>query len=437
MSSLNIKAKVTMATLFIFALLFSTWVMLYIKLNHIQETFERTDHELLIQDTLKSSIAEALQIGQALRNIHINPKDTKAVENLATAMEILSSHNQALNAASPEIFSAMKEGYEKFFGHTKALYEQAKRQEIISSTQIQENTGIWRGYKASLQKSIDAAAKSANENKKLFAEEIVSTTIQLSIAVAIVGIVILLIMLLGSSYFIKAIDKISHGLDGFFAYLEGLSQEARAIDFSSGDELGKMAAILNQKMARAQEQTNENRTLLNEVKKIAAEMKEGHFRNEVKCTCQDTSLMELKGLLNEIIQSVSQNVSGDLPRLLALLDSYAAQDFTARYENAKGKVAIALNQLGDSVSLMLSQNTHMALELEEKAKNLRASMETLSQGTNEQAASLEESAAAIEEMSSSMGGISHRAEEVSKQTEEIRNVIMIIRDIADQTNLLA
>ncbi|WP_273063877.1 methyl-accepting chemotaxis protein, partial [Wolinella succinogenes] len=50
---------------------------------------------------------------------------------------------------------------------------------------------------------------------------------------------------------------------------------------------------------------------------------------------------------------------------------------------------------------------------------------------------LQQSAAAIEEMSSSMHSVNDRTSEVIKQSEEIKGVIGIIRDIADQTNLLA
>jgi len=38
---------------------------------------------------------------------------------------------------------------------------------------------------------------------------------------------------------------------------------------------------------------------------------------------------------------------------------------------------------------------------------------------------------------SSMNAISQKAEDVTRQSEEIKNIIVIIRDIADQTNLLA
>ncbi|WP_249932553.1 methyl-accepting chemotaxis protein, partial [Campylobacter mucosalis] len=65
------------------------------------------------------------------------------------------------------------------------------------------------------------------------------------------------------------------------------------------------------------------------------------------------------------------------------------------------------------------------------------SMKELTDGANSQANSLQESAAAVEQMSSSMSAISQKTQDVIRQSEEIKNIITIIRDIADQTNLLA
>ncbi|MCI7410624.1 methyl-accepting chemotaxis protein, partial [Helicobacter bilis] len=62
---------------------------------------------------------------------------------------------------------------------------------------------------------------------------------------------------------------------------------------------------------------------------------------------------------------------------------------------------------------------------------------TLTQSSNTQASSLQQTAASVEEITSSMQNVSGRTSEVIAQSEDIKNVIGIIRDIADQTNLLA
>ena len=75
--------------------------------------------------------------------------------------------------------------------------------------------------------------------------------------------------------------------------------------------------------------------------------------------------------------------------------------------------------------------------LEDKARILADSMGELTNGASQQANSLQESAAAVEQMSSSMSAINQKTQDVIRQSEEIKNIIVIIRDIADQTNLLA
>ena len=64
-------------------------------------------------------------------------------------------------------------------------------------------------------------------------------------------------------------------------------------------------------------------------------------------------------------------------------------------------------------------------------------MRNLTEGASKQADSIQESAAAVEQMSSSMNAISQKTGDVIRQSDEIKNIIVIIRDIADQTNLLA
>ncbi|WP_242002879.1 methyl-accepting chemotaxis protein, partial [Campylobacter fetus] len=86
---------------------------------------------------------------------------------------------------------------------------------------------------------------------------------------------------------------------------------------------------------------------------------------------------------------------------------------------------------------MLKDNLAQANNLKEKANSLKEYVTTLNDSARSQANSLQESAAAVEEMSSSMSSINERAGDVIKQSEDIKSIITIIRDIADQTNLLA
>ena len=58
-------------------------------------------------------------------------------------------------------------------------------------------------------------------------------------------------------------------------------------------------------------------------------------------------------------------------------------------------------------------------------------------GSNEQLENTQETARATEEIVHNISGIVDETEEVGRQSEEIKNVVTIIGDIAEQTNLLA
>ena len=172
---------------------------------------------------------------------------------------------------------------------------------------------------------------------------------------------------------------------------------------------------------------------------IANLMIKGHMGAKINSVPNNPALVQLKDLLNKFFTSISENLKG----IAVVLASYNKNDYTPRLElkpeleSDLKDMIVGLQSAGDAVSNMLRENLKEAQVLEEKAKILAESMRTLTDGAHKQADSIQESAAAIEEMSSSMNAISQKASDVTRQSEEIKNIIVIIRDIADQTNLLA
>ncbi|PZT47112.1 chemotaxis protein, partial [Helicobacter valdiviensis] len=86
---------------------------------------------------------------------------------------------------------------------------------------------------------------------------------------------------------------------------------------------------------------------------------------------------------------------------------------------------------------MLRASASFAQDLAKQSEELKISMEKLTSGSQTQASSLQQSAAAIEEISSSMQNVSDKTSEVTRQAEDIKNIVGVIKDIAEQTNLLA
>jgi len=205
------------------------------------------------------------------------------------------------------------------------------------------------------------------------------------------------------------------------------------------DEFGRMSESINENIEKVLNGVKKDSALIDEMNGIANLMIRGHMGAKINSTPNNPALVQLKDLLNKFFTSISENLKG----IAVVLASYNKNDYTPRLElkpeleSDLKDMIVGLQSAGDAVSNMLRENLKEAQVLEEKAKILAESMRTLTDGAHKQADSIQESAAAIEEMSSSMNAISQKASDVTRQSEEIKNIIVIIRDIADQTNLLA
>jgi len=205
------------------------------------------------------------------------------------------------------------------------------------------------------------------------------------------------------------------------------------------DEFGRMSESINENIEKVLNGVKRDSALIEEMNGIANLMIKGHMGAKINSVPNNPALVQLKDLLNRFFTSISDNLKG----IAVVLASYNKNDYTPRLElkpeleSDLRDMIVGLQSAGDAVSNMLRENLKEAQVLEEKAKILAESMRTLTDGAHKQADSIQESAAAIEEMSSSMNAISQKASDVTRQSEEIKNIIVIIRDIADQTNLLA
>ena len=198
-----------------------------------------------------------------------------------------------------------------------------------------------------------------------------------------------------------------------------------------------MSKLINDNIAKIFDNADQDSRVVSQSVETAKAIENGNLKARIVDVPANPKLIELKDVLNKMLDVLEKRVGSDLNMIQKTFNDFRNSDFTSRILDAKGNVELVTNELGEEIANMLAFNLKQAQFLEEKAKNLDASMKQVTQGASTQANSLQESAAAIEQMSSSMGAISQKTVDVIKQSEEIKNIIVIIRDIADQTNLLA
>ena len=206
---------------------------------------------------------------------------------------------------------------------------------------------------------------------------------------------------------------------------------------NTNDEFGVMGSLINENIKAIQEAQDQDAKAVKQSVEAAKEIEHGNLGARITENPISPRLVELKNVLNKMLDTLELKVGRDLNINQHVIDTFKKSDFTARIENEIGEVEKVTNALGLEVSNMLKSNLERAQTLEQKAQVLSESMNELTTGATQQASSLQESAAAVEEMSSSMSSINQRTQDVIKQSDEIKGIIVMIRDIADQTNLLA
>ena len=239
---------------------------------------------------------------------------------------------------------------------------------------------------------------------------------------------------------LKPIGVIQEKLSDTFKFITYESSTAPSkLDIHTTDEFGVMSEEINKNIDKVIAGIQKDNTMLEELNIAANNMIRGNLGVKLSENPNNPSLIKLKDLLNTFFSSISKN----LGNVINILNAYSKNDYTAKIEIDENIEAdlkammLGINSSGVAICNMLNDNLNQAQILEEKAQILSESMKNLTSGANKQAESIQESAAAIEEMSSSMNAISQKTADVIRQSDEIKNIIIIIRDIADQTNLLA
>ncbi len=237
---------------------------------------------------------------------------------------------------------------------------------------------------------------------------------------------------------IKRLNIVSALLKNFFRYLNHEQATPPAlVNPKAVDEIGVMTAAINQNIKKIQQGLEQDAQAIAQSAQVAQSVEDGSLAGRITETPSNPQLVELRDVLNKMLESLERKIGKDMNEIRRVFDSYVKLDFTTEVKDAVGRVESVINLLGEEIRKMLNSSSGFAHSLNEESELLRESMNTLTQSAQTQAASLQESAAAIEEISSSMQNVSDKTTEATRQAEDIKNIVGVIKDIADQTNLLA
>lgn len=235
----------------------------------------------------------------------------------------------------------------------------------------------------------------------------------------------------------SSLGKLGINFNSFFELLNYKTNQIKLHTINSKDEFGK----LNQKLIEAssiiQNGLNKDKQAVEQSVQIANDIKAGNLNNIITASPNNPQLIGLKEVLNEMIQTLQTRVGKDLNAIERCTQSYLQNDFLASIEGANGKIESAINELGKQMSAMLRVSSNFAAALNEESTSLAEQSKLLVTSNNHSQSSIDAQVVDFQNIMSSMANVSTRTQATTEHAEAVKQIVGVIKDISDQTNLLA
>ena len=269
-----------------------------------------------------------------------------------------------------------------------------------------------------------------------------------------------------TNMFNRKLRAIQVGLLSFFAYLNQTKQKPVRLEIDSSDEIGQMAVVINENIAKIEKGLVKDRNFIREATEIVARINAGFLNDRLNAEANNPALNSLKEVINSMINALDHNVD----EILTVLRAYESDNYTAftsaNMLNGELKgLNDGVNRLGESIGTMLLNNLENGRQLENNAKELGNYVQSLSTATGNQAKALVETSKAVAEVTgtirenatkagqmaliavetqksanegSVLAGKTQRAmEQIVASANAINEAISVIDAIAFQTNILS
>jgi methyl-accepting chemotaxis protein len=255
--------------------------------------------------------------------------------------------------------------------------------------------------------------------------------------------VVLMIIIVFVSYFISnryiviPLKKIEEGLIEFFEYLSRKMDTIKKVEVDSRDEIGEMAKMINENITIVQENIEEEKALVREIISVVNKVKNGYLDNKIVVNTQNPELNRLKTAVNQMLETLKSKIGRDLNKIHEVLEKYAQYDFSVKIENPVGEVELMINKLREVIANMILISLQNSDELDSVSDKLTKDVRVLDSSMKELKNIIDKIMSLVETTTEGLNINAEKSHIVASQADEIKNVVSVIREIADQTNLLA
>ena len=283
-------------------------------------------------------------------------------------------------------------------------------------------------YVDDVQREVDVMKSEANAE----INDIIIKTLIISISIAL--IISFIFIFISNKVIITPILKFQNGLLEFFKFINKEVKEAKPIEVNANDEIGKMSLVVNENILKTQKLLQQDANLIENVKEIVQSVNKGFLDKRVTQNSESESLNELKNLINDMLKNLQSLIGTNINDLSKVLESYASYDFTKQLDSTTcGKIGNEIMELNAMITKMLNQNNNDGMILENSSDELSKNVGIISRNATSQAASLEETAASIEEITSNIQHTNDKAQEMLRISFDTKKSAQLGKDLASKT----
>ncbi len=235
------------------------------------------------------------------------------------------------------------------------------------------------------------------------------------ISIIIIAIILSIILLVVNRV-TRPLKVLKDDLGMFFQFLSKERDTIEPFKVESMDEIGQMIQSINENIEKTIVGINQDTEAIKESSRICELVSKGDLSVKIQSESKSKEINDLIDIVNKLIASMSYNVN----RVLDSLDEYSKDHYSVRIVS-KGKTNADMKRLFDQVNILgetlvklSSQNLKNGLALEQTSSVLSSNVENLSSVLTEQSNSLSN-------VSEELKNVILRVDETSKNSIEMTN----------------
>ena len=259
---------------------------------------------------------------------------------------------------------------------------------------------------------------------------------------SVVIVVMILALLAFNSYISRILNQrlslLHLNITSFSDFFERKTNEPNMQRPSTVDEIGSAVQTLCNMGDKIEAGLKDNMAAMHAVQNTIDNVNKGNLKDQVGYKSNDKYISVLIDSLDHTIATVNTVMN----EATTVLGSYAQNDFQARinsneFEGQYSHLLTGINRLGDAVCALLREYKELSDHLKDKSSQQTLAVSTVATALKEQLGLIDGTLAATRNITQSNVEVGRRTIEIEENASRIQNVVAKIREVADQTNLLA